>query len=128
MKITDLMLRDWVTYESAPSQVIMVALEGVVMIVREEQIIYTNSERLNPIPLTKEMLEPNNIMEYKDEGCHSFIYKIDKYPMLEIFDWKHMGLRVEFDNTFKELKYVHELQHILRLIGLTELANNFKIK
>lgn len=28
---------------------------------------------------------------------------------------------------YKQIKYVHQLQQVLRLAGLTDVANNFKV-
>ena len=129
MKIDGLTLGDWVTDEGVPGQVIMVSVEGVAMIVKEEQIVYLNSERLNPIPLTREILLANGFTKFVDGYRRTFYnYVVDNNLMLDISDWEDEGLKVAVGGKFRELKYVHELQHILRLIGLGEVANNFKIK
>lgn len=129
MKIDGLTLGDWVTNEGVPSQVIMVSVEGVAMIVKEEQIVYLNSERLNPIPLTREILLANGFTKFVDGYRRTFYnYVVDNSLMLDISDWEDEGLKVAVGGKFRELKYIHELQHILRFIGLDEVANNFKIK
>lgn len=74
---------------------------------------------IEPIPLTAEILKKNG---FKNERFRNeyYIYGTNFYV-------------VAFDNTYSfqssdmDLKYVHELQHALRLCGLNELANNFKI-
>lgn len=64
---------------------------------------------LIPISLTPEILEKNG---WKD-GDQFFTSFIKPYGKLS-----HCG-------TY--LKYVHELQHALRLCGLSDLADNFKL-
>ena len=97
-------------------------------------------EQPQPIPLTPEILEKNGWVQCKYETCESlYEYKglhlrhtmikrsngrwvanvdgiVEKFPD----ECTHSSLRI---NVF----YVHELQHALRLCGLNELANNFKI-
>ena len=130
MKTTDLMLRDWVAYEGIPSQVIMISLEGVAMIVKEEQIIYINSEQLKPIPLTEEVFKLNGFNSLQITALpHIVIYKI-KIDETNYFTLDEMNKHfyVPFCEGVADINYVHELQHYLRLIGLTDLADNFKIK
>ena len=93
-----------------------------------------------PIPLTPEIFEKNGWIQCKYETCKSlYEYKglhlrhtmikrsngrwvanvegiVEKFPD----EYTHSFLRI---NVF----YVHELQHALRLCGLDELADNFKI-
>ena len=95
---------------------------------------------IEPIPLTSEILEKNGWIQCKYETCKSlYEYKglhlrhtmikrsngrwvanvdgiVEKFPD----EYTHSYLRI---NVF----YVHELQHALRLCGLNELADNFKI-
>lgn len=84
----------------------------------------TSGEYLfNPIPLTSEILEKN---AYPDKG--SWYYFGDFYVA-------HYGdcyvIHQNPDDDKREflcrIYYVHELQHALRLCGLTDLADNFKI-
>ena len=94
----------------------------------------------NPIPLTPEILEKNGWIQCKYKTCKSlYEYKglhlrhtmikrsngrwvanvggnVEKFPD----EYTHSFLRI---NVF----YVHELQHALRLCGLNELADNFKV-
>lgn len=71
-------------------------------------------EYYEPIPLTDDMLKANGI----DEGELSY----------EFYDGYHFFL---FKNATSvhvgAIWFVHELQHALRLCGLEELADNFKI-
>lgn len=98
---------------------------------RMEDLIFT------PIPLTPEILEKNGL---KDWCEHSTIVRsvnvlVEDNTNLCIQEIKgqdsmfvqisHCGAgSFEFR---KHLKYVHELQRALRLCGLNELADNFKV-
>lgn len=77
---------------------------------------------LEPITLTPEILEANGFLsngEFPNKDhikvCHGICGNESWYvTFCECYGF--------------DIKYVHELQHILRLVGLTKLADNFKIK
>ena len=87
-----------------------------------------------PIPLTAEILEKNSIKKRGDN---------DEYA---VFRWEGMkqwyvtleDFKPQYDfwfitssdrdlNVSGQIRYVHQLQQALRLAGLTDMANNFKI-
>ena len=75
-----------------------------------------------PIPLTSEILEKNGWKEteywheYKDGNT------IIQYSLSNIW-----GIINEIEIEHFKCEYVHQLQHLLRLCGLDELADNFKV-
>ena len=75
-----------------------------------------------PIPLTSEILEKNGWKEteywheYKDGNT------IIQYSLSNIW-----GIINEIEIEHFKCEYVHQLQHLLRLCGLNELADNFKV-
>ena len=71
-----------------------------------------NETDIEPIPLTEEILKAN---EHKWIGISKF-----GFPNIVIDTPKCYIL--------KDFSYVHELQHALRLCGLNELADNFKME
>ena len=79
-------------------------------------------EQPQPIPLTPEILEKNGWKEtqywheYQDGKNTSRCCLPDMRGIIN-------GLEIEH---FK-CEYVHQYQHLLRLCGLNELANNFKV-
>lgn len=88
------MIGDWISYGGKPVQVL--------------QLSRTEYEGFEPIPLTPEILERNfpeptdGLTWYPEEGgfnCHTYV------PKCEI-------------NAFGLFKYVHQLQHALRLCGI----------
>ena len=103
---------------------------------------------IEPIPLIPEILEKNgwkdknNISDclgievFADEKklcgvefCADDEYSFNTYERWEKTDYDgaptNWGYR--YINTIYRLHYVHELQHALRLCGLDELADNFKV-
>lgn len=67
---------------------------------------------LSPIPLTAEILEKNgdikDICGVRDNGQGKECWMLIYVPAINLY-------------------HIHELQHALRLCGLTELADNFQI-
>ena len=71
---------------------------------------------------------PYNLHEYyymKDEGRNHLIWNSEVLSIW--FDYEK-----DSDGVYADIlvpcKYVHQLQQVLRLAGMTELANNFKVK
>lgn len=102
--------------------------------------MYTNLYELTPIPVTNEILKANGFVTNNDRtlnGCciyHRLCGKYDEYKVtikllngfitIESFDDRWYTLL----NLNIQLRFVHELQNILRLCKLDELADNFKLK
>lgn len=89
-----------------------------------------------PIEITEDILKENKweVRGYTllpDE--HYCVIYLDKYILL----WSPRVLSIWFDNEsynngviadiIVPCKYVHQLQKVLRLAGMTDMANNFKI-
>lgn len=120
MKTSELMICDWVT-------VIQDDGAGVNKQWSDNDYIETNAEYCEPIPITEEILTLNG---FKDGILHtehvdkvvnlvnSKIVNEDGICMwyLSIPSWTRLPIR-----------YVHELQRVLRCCGLFDLADNFKV-
>lgn len=78
---------------------------------------------LEPIPLTEEILKLNGFIhkETMDEWWHE---EYDPVWGMRLSDFE---LTDEFKFGRAKITYVHELQHALRLCGLNDLADNFKV-
>lgn len=89
-----------------------------------------------PIEITEDILRKNNweVQGYtlspsehyyvKDEGRNHLIWN---YGILSILlNYKKDDDRV-FSDMFIPVKYVHQLQQVLRIAGLMDMANNFKV-
>lgn len=107
-----------------------------------------NIEALEPILLTKEILKANGFYSISDnwdeqtkdvlvswhkgdikvtpkqDSMRTF-YDVDEKEELVSFFTYHDKKKNDIDIA---IEYVHELQHALRLCGLNDLADNFKIK
>lgn len=113
MDSKSLMIGDWVKHLNNPSRI-----KGAVDL--------TFAKDFEPIPLTAEILEKNGIVkvgrpyEYEDDDW------IQRYKYGYDFDMLH-STKDGFLWKGVSLEYVHILQHALRLCGLTDLADNFKV-
>ena len=72
-----------------------------------------------PMPLTKEILEANGIRYQYGSPWWQKAYPYGNTDKFEV----HIN-----EVTTVIVEYVHELQHALRLCGLREMADNFKIE
>ena len=124
MKAQELMIGDWVKIKGH------LDYDKVREIARDENmqwyISFACSATLfrayecEPIPLTTEILE-NNGWKHSNNLMIVGIDDIDFY-------WsEEFGVLYKNQYNMCNCKYVHHLQHALRLCGLDELADNFKI-
>ena len=109
---------------------------------------YSRDIQVKPIPLTPEILEKNGfspetfltaewgrkvyfkefpgcVVEPADSG--KYIFGTTKYWSETYGDGSPKDWGTMYESRIYNLQYVHELQHALRLVGLNELADNFKI-
>lgn len=80
-----------------------------------------DADDISPIMLTKDFFLRNGFIElYTDEQLYNYDnrLRISMYPSKYFIRWSV--------NTM-DINYVHEFQHYLRLVGLSEMANNLKI-
>ena len=86
-------------------------------------------KEVEPVPLTKEMLFANGFNKYVScRGKTYYGYTTDHKILFEIMEWVEGNLETAVGGRYIELKYVHELQHLLRLAGLGKVADEFKVK
>ena len=90
------------------------------------------AEVVKPIKLTAEILEKNgwilrDYCEYVSPFYISSKTCLKLFGFGEYYDERGFCVNIGFEQLRKNLKYVHELQNLLRSLGLNELANNFKI-
>lgn len=71
---------------------------------------------ITPIPLTPEILEKNGFIKYTD----FYMWKEESSEPVHLDNYNEDGwrLRINCDNIPCECKYVHQLQHALRLCGI----------
>ena len=128
MKHNEVMIGDWVRFTDPDTD------ETELIRVATDDIGYDSEEFwqcFSPIEITPEILEANGIRHYKDCGRLSFYKRMDAdfviryeiyagYIGIELCD----GNRISVERITK----VHELQHVMKLIGLNDLAVNFKLE
>lgn len=120
MKTTELMLGDYVCLErdtecNSPLRVESLTIANNMVNTSDEEWWY--GEYIIPIPITEEMLWLNGIKNLfgrpwyqRYNGHYQIVYETDLGTQMRIL-----------------VDYVHELQHALRLCGLNELADNWKV-
>lgn len=87
-----------------------------------------HQDLFEPIPLTAEILAKNFEVGYNP----SPYYSLNKRCKIEK-DYLKGGYVIEVitkwvDITLCKIKYVHQLQHALRLVGLNEMADSIKVE
>ena len=127
MKPTDLMIGDWVLINNIPHKI--QAIDSIdAEIQADDELYYVGEDRYHSedkvegIPFTHEMLERNGWKE--TQYLHE--YQDDKNTIqccLPDIRCRINGVEIQHFNC----EYVHQLQHLLRLCGLNELADNFKV-
>ena len=153
MKTTDLMVGDWVLINDAPHKI--QAIDSIDAEIQADDELYYfgedkchSEDKIEGIPITPEILKKNDWYwgftsdekNFKscvmgafephwvyDKGAREISLYFDKDTdggALRIAD-QRFNRRLDF--FWCDTLYVHELQHALRICGLNELADNFKI-
>ena len=109
MKATELQIGDWILYSDKPVKVLQLSENG-------------KYDWVKPIPLTPEILEKNG---WKNDGLWHEYQDGKNIIQSCLPDMRGIINGIEIKEF--QCKYVHQYQHLLRLCGLDELADNFKI-
>ncbi len=120
MKATDLMIGDYLQYNGMPYRVIQVTgLGGAFMLENGEE------DCGEPIPLTPEILEKNGFTAQRPENHIEIVYCLqdisnaiadEMYALWPETYGFYLVIRRESKDMIRiGIKYVHELQHALRL-------------
>ena len=124
MKCRELMVNDWVANQyGTPIQIYSTGDNGAYANTGDTLWVFEDNEyKPQPIPLTPEILEKNGWKETEYWHEYEDGNTIIQYSLSNIWGIIN-GIEIEH---FK-CEYVHQLQHLLRLCGLNELADNFKV-
>ena len=135
------MVGDWVANRNgSPMQIVAVdednayACEGN----EERPCIFGDDEdyKPEPIEITDDIMRKNNwevqgytllLSEHyyvKDEGGNHLLWSHGTLSIWLAYGESNDGV---FSNVTVPCKYVHQLQQVLRLIGLSDIADNFKV-
>lgn len=138
MKVSELQLGDWVSCLGDPVRVTAVRTVyddrtnpiGIMSPLKIEY--FFKEENVKPVPLTTDILINNGFGQ--DTIGSGLILHIDNSENLYVLvNYRYNGecRNVEISNRMynlsRPIRYVHELQHALRLCGLSELAENLKV-
>ncbi|MBQ3690867.1 MAG: hypothetical protein II937_13550 [Bacteroidales bacterium] len=83
---------------------------------------FHDADWIEPIPFTTDSAKKNGLIDYDDD-----IYQDDKFNWgIDFRNYEFYTFNEEVDNTIKPILFFHDLQHALRLVGLTEIADNLK--
>ena len=144
MEPTDLMIGDWVLFSDNPLKVQFIYNDGYDDVVAEikeesiteegvcEEIKYVSLVNCSPIPLTPEILEKNGFDFVKGSDNRSvwngqWIYKGLELATCCLNREGNWPCYINIYDSNIKCEYVHQLQQVLRLAGLEDIANNFKI-
>ena len=117
MKANKLMIGDWLKhYNGTPMQVTKITTEHFACAEKRGMNCWEYNNKYEPIPLTPEILEKNGLTN-DPYGCH---FKEDEYMTLEIsVEEEGVYWTINYNEySILKLKYVHELQHVLKLCGI----------
>ena len=125
MKATELMIGDWVIgkkWREKPFQITRINDGGKFIYGKTANLTVgpVFFDELEPIPLTREILEMNGFTEN---------YRYDDLSYIQS-NGAVTGTHINGENGEMEemyFKYVHEVQNALRLCGLNDLADHFKL-
>lgn len=132
MKLTDLAILDWVLINNTPHKI--QAIDSIdAEILADDELYYVGEDRchsedkIEGIPLTPEILEKNGFIKVNsqryDYGSPDNDCYVKVNPKKNMI---HVNGRNANSNLYSH-SFVHELQRALRLCGLNELADNFKV-
>lgn len=138
MKATELMIGDWAIFNRNPLKVQaidsrdseIVAEDGI-FCTEESRWAYT-ADKVEGVPLTPEILEKNGFCFVKSSDKDTvwngwWIYKDLELGVCCLDREDNWPCYINIDDSNIKCEYVHQLQHALRLCGLNEVADNFKI-
>lgn len=117
------MIGDFV-YSEYKERVIQVREVKNFSVIYEKEFFSALGDGLQPIPLTDEILDKNAERCDNVLGRKWLILKSGLF-ILQVFRWEDEDYYEVLN--YVEIRYVHELQHVLRLCGEYELADNLEI-
>jgi hypothetical protein len=119
MKANELMIGDWLKhYNGTPMQVTKITTEHFACAENGGANCWEYNNKYEPILITLEILKKNGLAN-DPYGCH---FKEDEYMELEISaEEEGIYWTINYNEYgILKLKYVHQLQHALRLCGINK--------
>ena len=144
MKCQELQIWDWITDRHGfPMQITNVGEDYAYATFEGNEAdpweFDDKDEQPQPIEITDDIMRKNNWEEYdyplpynlheyyyvKDESGNHLVWNSEVLSIW--FDWEKDKEEGAYANIVIPIKYVHQLQQVLRLAELTDMANNFKV-
>ena len=133
MKATELMIGDWVCLKDDTKCEFPLKVDGVLtddISLEGEGFLGGVDGLIRPIPITPEILEKNGFVFDSDfwtiaDPRYNNVRMVTYYSTDDYVADAFLG-HWAFDENYA-IDFVHELQHALRLCGLNEIADNFKV-
>ena len=154
MKATELMIGDWVFINNTPHKIQSIdSIDAEIQ--SDDELYYVGEDRYHSedkvegIPITTEILEKNgwhfDLTPYEKDLNECCGMSIDKhwcyadtnidislfFPITGVemgrLDVNNHHLKRYLEFVLRDTLYVHEMQNALRLCGLNEIADNFKV-
>ena len=89
---------------------------------------YSRDIQVKPIPLTAEILDENDFWIVEDDIRYCGDSEVWIHTYVEHLDIEKFEGRFQcYEIPDMQFNYVHQIQQALRLCGLNELADNFKV-
>lgn len=128
MNVNELMLGDWVSRYDNPPHYRVVHMDSLeVGIIHSEAIDdsslrYCWDDKLEPIPLDADILVKSGFPIVDCDTAHSLVQLDDRnfiwFDTIEFTNqWVQSAREGYYHTVLENVKYVHQLQHILRLLG-----------
>ena len=142
MKTNELMIKDWVRYNAEPCRVWMIDWQYNLVRCHHNGREWTcGTEEIAPIELSEKILLDSGFEILHNSSismkCFASNNKVDSFAYLTFYKkgdgeitleriYLEKGHKTAVINTVS-INFVHELQHILRIYGLTEIDDNIKV-
>ena len=117
-----IMVGDWVKFPTSDLCHKVYGLQG--KSVKIDKKYWHKADKLEPVPLTAEILEKNGfeLRPIAPEGEKKYVFLPDNSMLLEIGFLDRHDIWCDAHGYFKNfhgyIRYVHELQHVMRLCGI----------
>lgn len=122
MNNKDLMIGDWVLCVGIPIKLNIGQIHNLVC-----DTEWARTYKCEPVPLTEEILKANGFEKRPESYYNSLSPSYNKDGFALSICVKKDYFYIYCAMISIQIKYVHEIQHALRLCGLNELADNFKV-
>lgn len=110
------MLGDIVQVNGEVFKVISISYFDIGISDNKKDFYHEHIDNLEPIPLTPEILEKN---EFRKQNNSSGVIRLDTYWLGEEIGFRLHSLGTDYYQFgLAKIRYVHELQHALRLCGI----------